>query len=211
MNKVTLLLAAALTLPTAALAQSAPPTPAVVTPAVPATAPAMPDMAKMKADMAKMQAAQKAARAKILAALTPAHKAYFANLVGQLAIAANPDPKAAVAKLDSVLTASEKSKIVAVQTGLMKSMMAAHHSMMAVRLIKDDDGTTTTTTQTGGPGDMAMGPGPGHTHKRHAPDAGRILFEMSGGGGMHPPMMMRVERFHRGGPGRPAPAPTPSS
>jgi hypothetical protein len=231
MNKVTLLLAAALVLPTAALAQSAPPAPVTTAaPAAPAanrtwdSAQMQAEMAKMQAGMAKMEAAHKAARTKILAALTPAHKAYFANLVGQLAVAANPDPKAAVAKLDGILTASEKSKIIAVQTDLMKSMMAAHHGMTFnnVRVIKDADGTSQTTEMAGGAG--PMGPGHvGHAHKHRAPDAGRILFEMSGpGDGMHPPMMMmRVERFGHGGHGphgaplpgpvTPAPAPTPSS
>lgn len=178
-NKASLLLAALLAFPAVANAQTPPPVPPVGGPTAP-TAPSgqhmrhhmtwsPADMAAMKAQMAKMQAqmakaeaAHKATRAKILAALTPAHKAYLANLIGQLAVAANPDPKAATAKLDSILTASEKSKILAIHSAALAQMMSQMKMLMPpmgmgpvgggmMRMkrtitVTNDNGTTTSTS-----------------------------------------------------------------
>src|SRR5579872_1719358 len=86
-----------LLLPSVALAQAAPP-------------PMQhPDMAGMKQVFEQVERIHRAERTQVLAALTPAHRELVARIVGEMAIAANPDHKAAAARLDSALSASEKS------------------------------------------------------------------------------------------------------
>lgn len=51
-------------------------------------------------------------RARMLAALTPAHRALVANVVGQLVTSVNPNPQAAAASLDALLAPVEKQSIV---------------------------------------------------------------------------------------------------
>ena len=227
-NKASLLLAALLVIPAAASAQT-PSTPATPPQAVaPGAGPTMmkhhlpfspADMAKMKAQMATMEAAHKAVRAKILAALTPAHRALLADLVGQLAIAANPDPEAARAKLDAALSASEKTNILAIHNAAMAQM----HAMMPgipgmhggdmqykrVMVVKDANGTTTTTTSDL-PGDehqvVTTGGAMPMMHTRHAMTAGEVLMHLAGGGEGFAPMMMLAPPM---APAAPAPLPTP--
>lgn len=167
-------------------------------------------MAKMKATMKALGAIRKAERAQMLAALSPAHRAFLASVVGQLAIASNPSPKAAIAQLDAKLTASEKSAILAaaksartkadaLHKSMMNDMMAQHHPMPA---------------PSGSPGVppvtryyvMQQSDMSGHSkHHHHAPTAGALLFAQTGFGGFeHPPMMrMRFETRMHGpmGPG----------
>jgi hypothetical protein len=96
-----------------ALAQSAPPMSAHMAP---------PDPARMH----QMMQVHDQARAAILAALSPAHKALFAQVTGQLAVAAHPDADAAAARLNAALSATEKQKIMAAA----QSAMAKMHAMM---------------------------------------------------------------------------------
>jgi len=191
-NKASLLLALVLALPATAAAQTAPPAPATVTPpagAAPAPrhhvwsdadrAQMQADMAQMRTQMAKMKAAHAATRAKILAALTPAHKKFFAGMIASLAVSANPDYEAARAKLDATLSATEKAKILAVHDAAMKQMMDAMPRMKMrmpgmtknvrfrrVVTTKDANGTVTSQTSTSGGDDddampkMAMPPMP---------------------------------------------------
>jgi hypothetical protein len=154
-------------------------------------------MAKMQAAMAKAEAAHKATRAKILAALTPAHKAYLADLIGQLAVAANPDPRAATAKLDAILSASEKANILAIHKAAEAQMMTEMKTMMPpmgapnvrykrVLVVKDANGTTTSNSDSddampaGGPpgAPMAMDV---HMKRMKAMTAGEILMHLVGG------------------------------
>jgi hypothetical protein len=51
-------------------------------------------------------------RARLLTALTQAHRTAVANIVGQLALTVNPNPRAAAQALDAVLTAGEKQSIL---------------------------------------------------------------------------------------------------
>jgi hypothetical protein len=82
---------------------------------------------------AKMAQLHAQARTQILASLTPAHKTALANIVGQLAIAANPDPAAAVRQIDAMLSVGEKQAIIrthdAVRTQARGLMEAAHKQM----------------------------------------------------------------------------------
>ena len=54
------------------------------------------------------------ARTRLLAALTPAHRAAVANIVGQLALTLNPNPRAGAQALDTVLTPAEKQSILSI-------------------------------------------------------------------------------------------------
>jgi hypothetical protein len=235
-NKASLLLAALLVVPTAAIAQT-PPAPPAGSPAPLAPGSMMrhhftftqADMATMKAQMAKLQAAHKATRAKILAALTPAHRALLASLIGQLAIAANPDPKMATAKLDAALSASEKANILAIHTAAMNQMKTMMPAMMPpdgtitrykrVMVVKNADGTTTTTTNdsmsppgppgaVGPPGGMPprmpFGPGEHMRHMSGPMTAGEILMHLAAAG-EGSPMMMRIESSDHHGAWAPHP------
>jgi len=234
-NKASLLLAALLVIPAVAIAQTTPsvaPTGAPPAPTAPqgqhmrhhmGWPPSAADMAKLKADMAKLraemasqEAAHKATRAKILAALTPAHKAYLANLVGQLAIAANPDPVAATAKLDKILTASERSQILAIHKAAMAQMLSHMKAMMPAMapagggnmrfrrvMVTADGNTGETMTRVDSSAPMAGGthrmtmfqPNGGPMMKRmHGPmTAGDILMHLAGGANM--PMVLSTDMF----------------
>ena len=186
-NKASLLLAALLAMPAVAIAQTAPTPPS----GAPVTPPAgarmrhdftftQADMAKLKAEVDKMRAAHKATRAKILAALTPAHRAWLANLLGQLAISPNPDPEAARAKIDATLSATEKTNILAIHKAAMGQMMSHMKTMMPpgmgapmmggpmggqnmwykrVMIVKDANGHTATTSSSSSDADDALPPG----------------------------------------------------
>lgn len=52
-------------------------------------------------------------RSRIIASLTPAQRTQFANIVGQLALTPNPDPRAAVQAVDNILTPAEKQSVLA--------------------------------------------------------------------------------------------------
>jgi Spy/CpxP family protein refolding chaperone len=75
-----------------------------------------PNAAAMEQLHAQMKQIHAQARAQILSALTPAHRAMLANVVGQLAIAPTPNRDAAVRTLDATLTPIEARNIVAVET-----------------------------------------------------------------------------------------------
>ena len=67
------------------------------------------------------------ARAQILAALTPAHRTLLANVVGGLAVAANPNPDEAAARLDAALSPGEKDAILRIHADMrskLEGMMA---------------------------------------------------------------------------------------
>jgi hypothetical protein len=123
--------------------------------------PPHPDFAAMRANMQQIDDLRKAERSQVLGVLSSSHRSYLASVVGQLAIAANPDPKAAAAQLDARLSSSEKTAIL--------SADRSFHDQRRAKL-------------------AAFRPagGPPHEHHGHrAPDAGRILLEVAGFGGHH--------------------------
>lgn len=105
--------------PAAAMAQSAP--------SAPPQGPRAPhgDLGAFRQVHDQMAQAHRSERAKILAALTPAHRALLASIVGGMAVAANPDPKAAAAKLDAALSANEKNAVLSIHQSTMTQMHAA--------------------------------------------------------------------------------------
>ena len=76
------------------------------------------------------------ARAKVLAALSPAHRALLGQIVGSLAIAPNPDPDAAVKQLNATLSPGEAQAIVsthaAAEQQMHALMTAAHQRFQAI-------------------------------------------------------------------------------
>lgn len=107
MRPVTILAFAFAMAPTLVAAQQAPAPDAQAFP--------HPNMAAMEQMHAQMKQLHLQARAQILGALTPAHRALLANIAGQLAIAPNPNREAAAAALDRALTPAEGRTILAAQ------------------------------------------------------------------------------------------------
>jgi hypothetical protein len=115
----------------------------------------------------KMQQIHTQARSQILAALTPAHKAALANIVGQLAIAPNPDVDAAARQLDSLLSTGEKQAVVRIHNEArtqMHSVMQAVHQQMAASMP---------------PGEHALQIKEHSETAAAAPDAGHILLHLA--------------------------------
>jgi hypothetical protein len=81
----------------------------------------------------QMMRIHQTARTSILAALTPAHKALLAQVVGELAISNSPDVDAAASRLDAALSSGEKQAILnAARTAhsQMQSEMRSMHNAM---------------------------------------------------------------------------------
>jgi hypothetical protein len=135
---------------------------------------------QMRANFQQIETLHKEYRAQVLGALTPAHKQLYASVVGNLAIAASPDPKAAAAKLDTALSTGEKTAILNADKQFRASMKAQMEQMRAAHPWPSPSGSSR----------------PRRSHTPRTPDAGRILLAMAGG---HGGMMMRGPGM-RGGP-----------
>jgi hypothetical protein len=171
MKRILLALALMLAVPAIAGAQQAPGSPD----------PAM--RQQMHADMQQMMKLHQQFRAQVLGALTPAHKQLYASVVGGLAIAASPDPRAAAKQLDAALSPSESAAILNANTQFITAMKSLHAQMMANHPWPKPSGS----------------PWPKRSHgprKPHTQTAGGILLSMAGGRGG---MMMRG-MGPRGGP-----------
>ncbi len=70
-------------------------------------------------------------RTKILGLLTPEQKTLLAKVVGQLAIAPNPDLGAAASQLDAALSPTQKQTILSRHQAMMKQMQSMRDGMMA--------------------------------------------------------------------------------
>lgn len=165
MKRILLALALVLAAPAIAGAQQAPGSPN----------PAM--RQQMRTDRQQMMKLHQQFRAQVLGALTPAHKQLYASVVGSLAIAASPDPRAAAKQLDAALSASEKTAILNAGKQFMTAMKSMREQMMPNHPWPKASGSPWPHRGRGG-------------HKAHTPDAGAILLGMAGGhGGM---MMHRM-------------------
>ena len=78
---------------------------------------ARPDFAAMRQMHDQMKQLHLQARAQMLSALSPAHRALLANIAGQLAISPNPDRAAAARALDAALSQGESRSIMTTATG----------------------------------------------------------------------------------------------
>lgn len=88
----------------------------------------MQTFAKIGAQHRQLQAQT---RAQMLAALSPAHRLLVATLVGQLAVAPNPDQAATARQLDGALSASEQQAILRVNAGALAQAQAMAQQMQS--------------------------------------------------------------------------------
>lgn len=118
-------------------------------------------------------------RAQILGALSADQRNQAANLIGQLAVSSSPDPRAAAAQLDSILSQGQKQQILNAGNTFHAQSKALHEQMM--RQMRN--------SMPGGAGPMGGHPGMEGMQKMHSqmqPDAGMILLHvLNGFGGEH--------------------------
>ena len=128
MNKGFLALALALSiLPVAALAQGAPP---------PDAPPAMTDQQRQamftefKAIHTQEAALHKQLRAQVLNSITPIHRQTVANLIGQLAVSANPDKSVTARQIDVLLSGAERNAILSAHNNYLVQSKKLHEQAM---------------------------------------------------------------------------------
>jgi hypothetical protein len=128
MNKGFLALVLALSiLPVAAIAQSAPSSDAP---------PAMTDQQRQamftefKAVHTQAEALHKQYRAQVLNSLTPIHRQTVANLIGQLAISANPDKSVTAKQIDVLLSGAERNAILNAHNNYLAQSKKLHEQAM---------------------------------------------------------------------------------
>jgi hypothetical protein len=131
MNKGFLALALALSiLPAAALAQSAP---SITSDNAP---PAMTDQQRQamfnefKAIHTQETALRKQYRAQVLNSLTPIHRQTVGNLIGQLAISANPDKSVTAKQIDVLLSGAERNAILSAHNNYVAQSKKLHEQAM---------------------------------------------------------------------------------
>lgn len=120
-------------------------------------------------------------RAQILGMLSADQRNQAANLIGQLAVTANPDWGAAAAQLDSMLSQGQKQSILNAHNTFRAQSKALHEQMF--RQMRNSM-----------PGGPPMGEHPGwqgmeKMQQQMQPDAGMILLHVLGGGGYEHHMM----------------------
>jgi len=168
-----LALALALT-PSIALAQQNPPPPGP-------DGMSGPGFAAMRQTHEQIAQLRKQARLQMLASLSPAHRALVANVIGQLAISSNPDPRAAAQLIDRSLSPGEARSVLTVEEQArtqMRSMMQAARTQFEASLTPDQRAQMEQREQK-----HAQFAG---QHRQHTPDAGRSLLRATMGfGGGH--------------------------
>lgn len=81
------------------------------------------------------------ARTRLLAALTPAHRGAVANIVGQLALSAQPNWRAAAQSLDALLTPAERESVVtiaAAERSNLRALAQQQRSIVSATLSADE-------------------------------------------------------------------------
>jgi hypothetical protein len=112
--------------PVAAIAQNAPPD----------APPALTDQQRQemfqtfKTIHTQEEALHKTLRAQVLGSLTPIHKQTIANLIGQLAVSANPDKDAVEKQIDVLLSPAEKSAILNAHNNYLAQSRTLHQQAM---------------------------------------------------------------------------------
>jgi Spy/CpxP family protein refolding chaperone len=163
-----------------------------------------PDFAQMQQLRKQMMQIRQQARQQMLGALSPAHRKLLADVVGQLAVAPNPDRKAAVQTLDAALSPSESQAILAAESSARtqsRSLMETARAKFEASLTPDQKAAMAARAANRPkwrPDDRGPGPDRGH----RTPDAGRTLLEVALGHGDGPGMRGPGMRGP-GGPGGP--------
>jgi hypothetical protein len=138
--------------------------------------------------MKEIRAAQQATKAKMFGSLSAAHRAYVANVIGNLAISSKPNPKAAIAQIDATLTATEKAAVINAHAAGMKQMRALGKRLRAQMQAQWQ--------ASGASPRPRWSHRPMHRmHKPRTPDAGAFLLQAAHGPG--PGMMMHARREHQ--------------
>lgn len=130
------------------------------------------------------------ARSRILGAISPAHRQLLAQIVGNLAIAPNPDAEAAAKQLNAALSPAEAQAVLSTHEAAMQQMMSLMQSTH--QRLESIVGSQHNSAQPNGHGSdmhermMFKGPGgPGA-----APTAGDILLHLAEMGGFGDHMYM---------------------
>jgi putative ribosome biogenesis GTPase RsgA len=116
-------------------------------------------------------------RARLLAALTPAHRTAVASIVGQLVLSTTPNPKAAIQSLDAILAPAEKTSILnisAADKANMRTIMQQQRSIMESSMTADQKAAM---AQREAQRQTFM---QAHPRPAHVPDAGAILLRTLG-------------------------------
>jgi hypothetical protein len=106
-------------------------------------------------------------RSQILSAISSEHRSAVANLIGQLAMSSNPDPRAAAQQIDSLLSQSEQQAILSAHNSFRQQSKALHEQLR--RQLQSEMGHGTPGHQNG-PGMMQQ------RQPSHQPDAGEIVL-----------------------------------
>jgi Spy/CpxP family protein refolding chaperone len=124
------------------------------------------------------------ARTKILASLTPAHRALLSQIVGSLATSANPDEAAAARQLDAALSPGEAQAVIATHTAAFAQMralrQAAHQRLNSILTAQQR-----AQMQMPEKGERAEAPGGQMENNMKQLTAGQILLHFEGAKG-HP-------------------------
>jgi hypothetical protein len=166
---LSLALAGTVAMPLAASAQQAPPSP-----------PTQAQRQQMHANFEKMRQLHEQFRAKVLGALTPAHRQLLAQVAGNLAVSTKPDYRGAAKQLDAALTPAERNAIMSAAQQMRSQMKSIVAGMPKPQWMGHNGG-----------------PPPPHMAEHHQATAGGILLGVAGNRGM---MMMHMGRRWMGGP-----------
>jgi len=139
---------------------------------------------------AQFEQARLQTRARLLAALSPAHRTAVANIVGQLVLTANPNPRAAAQALDAVLAPAEKQSVVSIAEAERTSAKALMQQQRAVfeSTMTAEQRAAMATREANRQAYMQSHPRPAHVA-----DPGSIVLRTLGSfgdGDMHGHMMM---------------------
>jgi hypothetical protein len=123
-------------------------------------------------------------RTQMLAALTPQHRTAIANLLGEAAVSANPDPRVVSQRIDALLTRSEAQNVVnlaASERVNARNMMESARAQYVASLSPDEQAKMKER-------EAAMAARPRRQRDQRTPDPGRELLRTMlgfGGGDMH--------------------------
>ncbi len=139
----------------------------------------------MRATREQMRQLREQTRTQMLAGLTAQHRAQLATLVGQFAIAPNPDPHALEKQIDALLSRGEAQNIVNLATAERtnsRNLMDAARAQYEASLTPDQLAKLKEREQ------KMEAFRAEHEHTASAPDPGReLLHEMIAIGGEHGP------------------------
>jgi len=134
----------------------------------------------------QMQQLMSQARSRVLGSITPAHRQLLAQIVGNLAIAPNPDRDAATKQLNAALSPGEAQAVLSTHQAAMQQMtsiMQSTHQRMEAVLTSQQRSAMPSGHSNEQTHERMMFKGPG------APDgpltAGEILLHLSEMGGDH--------------------------